>query len=169
MGQLVAPICWQGVPIDLSTAEGRLRLSELKAAIVRMTNCGVHLTVIADKLALSQDDAVRVLDDALRELVAPDAIAVRGRQQAMLNDIRASLYPSLESPAFLERDGAAKTLLKVADHEAKIHGVHQATKILVGMDHETFTTTAAEDIRELGFDPAGSTVLEPEDGTWANT
>lgn len=156
-----------GVRLDLTAADDRARLAELKAAAIRLRNFGSAVSTIADRLGLDEHVAEHVLTEGLRELVADDAETVRARQQATLNDIRRAMYPAMAQGD----QGAAGTILKVLDHEAKIHpGTLAPQRVAVGMDQETFTTTVDEDIRALGYHPRNDVALDAsDDDGWANT
>lgn len=154
-----------GLTLDLTRPDDRAKLGELKAAAIRLRNFGTSISIIADRLGLDEHVAEHVLSEGLRELVADDAETVRARQQATLNDIRRAMYPAMAQGD----QGAAGTILKVLDHEAKIHpGTIAPQRVHVGMDQETFTTTVDEDIRALGYHPRNDAPLEEGDG-WANT
>lgn len=159
-----------GVPvlIDVSTPDGRLKREELKAAAVRLRNGGATVARIADILRLEPDVAEWLLNHALNELAFPESHEVRGRQQATVNDMRRVLYPGV-----LAGDHAAMDrMVKVMDHEAKLHpGTYAPQRVAVGMDQETFETTVAQDLKEIGVDPKSRRPVidsTPDDG-WANT
>lgn len=156
-----------GQPLDLTTAEGRMKLNEVKAAAIRLRNFGASPATIADTLGLeSETMAETVLMTGLRELVSADADAIRAGQQAVLNDIKRAMYPTMVTG---DKDSAG-TLLRVLDHEAKLHpGVLAPTRVRVGLDQETFTTTVDEDMRALGVHPQMDVPLEDGDDGWANT
>lgn len=156
-GQLVNPM----------QAEGRMKLNELKAAAIRLRNFGASLGTITDTLGLENEDmAEQVLMTGLRELVSDDADTVRARQQAVLNDIKRAVYPNMTTG---DKD-SANVLIKVLEHEGKIHpGVFTPQRVRVGLDQETFTTTVDEDMRALGVHPQMDVPLEEEDDGWANT
>lgn len=156
-GQVVNPI----VP------EGRMKMAELKAAAIRLRNFGATLDTIAHTLGLETEDmAEHLLMTGLRELVADDADTIRARQQAVLNDIKRAMYPNMSAG---DKDSAG-TLLRVLDHEAKLHpGVLAPQRVRVGLDQEAFTTTVDEDMRALGVHPQMDVPLVEEDEGWANT
>lgn len=147
-------------------AGDRAKISELKAAAVRLRNFGAPVERIADVLRIDPDAAESLLTTALRELTAESAAEVRARQQATINDMRRALYPAIQAGDI----PASGTMLRVLDHEATLHGIKAPQRIAVGLDQESFTTTAAEDMRALGVDPGGPVIEadEPDEG-WANT
>lgn len=158
-----------GYELRRERAEDRARLAELKVAAIRLRNFGASPQVIADTLKMTETDAEAVLTEGLRELVADDAAAVRGRQQAVLNDIKRAMYPGMAAGD----EKASGMLIRALDHELKLHpGAAAPTRVHVGMDEETFTTRVDDDLRRIGLDPAR--IIEPapaeEDGEpWANT
>lgn len=156
-----------GEPINPAAPEGRAKLNELKAAAIRLRNFGATLGTIADTLHLETEEmAEQLLMTGLRELVADDANAIRARQQAVLNDIKRAMYPGMTSGD----EKAAGTLMKVLDHEAKLHpGVLAPTRVRVGLDQEAFKTTVDEDMRALGVHPQMDVPLKEGDDGWANT
>jgi hypothetical protein len=156
-----------GEYLDPTVPEGRMKLNEMKAAAIRLRNFGATLGTITDTLGLATEDmAEALLMTGLRELVSSDADEVRAGQQAVLNDIKRAMYPNMTAG---DKD-AAGTLLRVLDHEAKLHpGVIAPTRIRVGLDHEAFTTTVDEDMRALGVHPQMDVPLEEGDEGWANT
>lgn len=160
-------IIHQGQAVDITRPEGRMKVNELKAAAIRLRNFGATLSTIADTLGLdSEDTAEHLLTTGLRELVADDADTIRARQQATLNDIKRAMYPNMTQG---DKD-AAGTLLRVLDHEAKLHpGVLAPQRVRIGMDQEAFTTTVDEDMRALGVHPQMDVPLDEGDETWANT
>ena len=85
----------------------------------------------------------------------------------MLNDVKRAMYPSMTQGD----EKAAGMLIRVLDHEAKIHpGVIAPTRVRVGLDQEAFTTTVGEDLRALGVGPSAEVIeAEVEDEGWANT
>lgn len=156
---------------DLASPDGRVKLAELKKAAVRLKVYGASLDTIADKLGLDYDMAANVVEWALRETVADDVALVRARQQVIVNDIRKAMYPVMESLAEETRDrvSAVGAIIKATEFEAKIHGTMAPTKVAVGMDGHTFTTTVAEDMKTLGIDPRQDTAIDEGDDGWANT
>lgn len=163
----MAQIVVQGKYIDPTVPEGRVKLNELKAAAIRLRNFGATLGTITDTLRLETEDmAEYLLMTGLRELVSDDADTVRARQQAVLNDIKRAMYPNMTQG---DKDSAG-TLLRVLDHEAKLHpGVLAPTRVRVGLDQEAFTTTVDEDVRALGLHPQMDVPLTEDDEGWANT
>jgi hypothetical protein len=163
----MAAIVVRGTYVDPTVPEGRMKLNELKAAAIRLRNFGATLGTITDTLGLETEDmAEHLLMTGLRELVADDADTVRARQQAVLNDIKRAMYPNMTSG---DKDSAG-TILRVLDHEAKLHpGVLAPQRVRVGLDHEAFTTTVDEDMRALGVHPQMDVPLEEGDEGWANT
>lgn len=154
------------LPLDLSTPDGRARLAELQAGVIRLRNFGANIPTIADRLGLSERDAEALLTQGLRELATEDAQSIVGRQQATLNDMRRALYPGLASGD----TAAMRTLLAVLDHESKLHGTYAPQRVRVGLDAEEFAVTAAEDLRALGVNPQALPVpLDDVDEPWANT
>lgn len=160
-------ITLRGELIDVSRPEGRMKINEVKAAAIRLRNFGATLSTIADTLGLADEGmAEQVLMTGLRELVSDDADTIRARQQATLNDIKRAMYPNMTTG---DKD-AAGTLLRVLDHEAKLHpGVLAPQRVRVGLDQEAFTTTVDEDMRALGVHPQMDVPLEEGDAGWANT
>ena len=156
-----------GQLVDPMQPEGRMKLNELKAASIRLRNFGASLSTIADKLGLETEEmAEAVLMTGLRELVSDDADTIRARQQAVLNDIKRAMYPNMVTG---DKD-AAGMLVRVLDHEAKIHpGVIAPTRHRIGLDQDAFTTTVDEDMRALGVHPQMDVPLDEGDETWANT
>ena len=155
-----------GVEIDAHTADGRLKLAELKAAAIRLSNFGAPVSTIADKLLVSERHAEKLLMDGLRECVAADADMIRAKQQAVLNDVKRAVYPAMVQGD----DKAIGSMLSVLKHEAAIHpGVIAPQRIRVGLDQEAFTTTVDEDVRALGLHPRMDVPLEEGDDGWANT
>lgn len=156
-----------GKLIDNTVPEGRMKINELKAASIRLRNFGATLSTIADTLGLETEDmAEQLLMTGLRELVSDDADTIRARQQAVLNDIKRAMYPNMITG---DKDSAG-TLLRVLDHEAKIHpGVVAPQRVRIGLDQEAFTTTVDEDMRALGVHPQMDVELDEGDETWANT
>ena len=162
----MAAIMVRGQYVDPTIPEGRMKLNELKAAAIRLRNFGATLGTITDTLGLDTEDmAETLLMTGLRELVSDDADALRARQQAVLNDIKRAMYPNMTTG---DKD-AAGTLLRVLDHESKLHGLQAPQKVRIGLDHEAFTTTVDEDMRALGVHPQMDVPLEEGDGGWANT
>lgn len=166
----MAAITVRGVTLDVTVAEDRAKLNELKAASIRLRNFGATLSTIASTLGLETEDmAEHLLMTGLRELVADDADTVRARQQAVLNDIKRAMYPNMSNG---DKD-AAGMLIRVLDHEAKLHpGVLAPQKVRIGLDHEAFTTTVDEDVRALGMHPqadAGLIIDAEIDENWSNT
>lgn len=163
----MAAIVVQGRYVDPSVPEGRMKINELKAAAIRLRNFGATLGTICDALRLETEDmAEHLLMTGLRELVSADADQVRAGQQAVLNDIKRAMYPNMTTG---DKD-AAGTLLRVLDHEAKLHpGVLAPQRIRVGLDQEAFTTTVDEDMRVLGVHPQMDVPLDEGDAGWANT
>ncbi len=162
----MAAIMVRGQYVDPTIPEGRMKPNELKAAAIRLRNFGATLGTITDTLGLDTEDmAETLLMTGLRELVADDADALRARQQAVLNDIKRAMYPNMTTG---DKD-AAGTLLRVLDHESKLHGLQAPQKVRIGLDHEAFTTTVDEDMRALGVHPQMDVPLEEGDGGWANT
>jgi hypothetical protein len=154
------------MPLNLATAEGRAKQAELKTAAIRLRSFGATMSTIMDKLELgAEEDAESLVTEGLREVMADDADMVRAKQQATLNDIRRAMYPGVAAGD----QGAAGVVLKVLDHEAKLHGILAPQRVAVGLDQETFTTRVEEDIRELGIDPKMDVPLDEGDGSWANT
>lgn len=160
-------IVYHGQVISPVMPEGRAKLNELKAAAIRLRNFGATLATITDTLGLETEDmAEHLLMTGLRELVSDDADAVRARQQAVLNDIKRAMYPNMTTG---DKD-AAGTLLRVLDHEAKLHpGVIAPTRVRMGLDQDSFTTTVDEDMRALGVHPQMDVPLAEEDDGWSNT
>lgn len=163
----MAAIVVRGIVVDPAFPEGRMKINELKAAAIRLRNFGASLSTIADTLGLEgETTAEHLLTTGLRELVADDADAIRAKQQAVLNDIKRAMYPAMAAGD----EKAAGTLLRVLDHEGKIHrDVFAPTKVRIGMDQETFTTTVDEDMRAIGVHPQLDVPLEEGDDGWANT
>lgn len=162
----MAAIMVRGQYVDPTIPEGRMKLNELKAAAIRLRNFGATLGTITDTLGLDTEDmAETLLYTGLRELVADDADALRARQQAVLNDIKRAMYPNMTTG---DKD-AAGTLLRVLDHESKLHGLQAPQKVRIGLDHEAFTTTVDEDMRALGVHPQMDVPLDEGDEGWANT
>lgn len=159
------PVQLWGVTLDLSTVEGRATLAELKAGAIRLRNYGASIPVIADKLGLTEDGATLILETGLREVMADDALTIKARQQATLNDIRKAMYPEME----LGDTDSAGMLLRVMDHEAKLHGILAPQKHQIGISTDAFTTTVEDDIRVLGIDPKQDTPVDEQDQGWANT
>lgn len=155
-----------GVALNPALAEDRARIAELKTAAIRMRNFGTAVSGIADVLGLSEDAAEHLISTGLRELIADDAESVRARQQAVLNDIKRAMYPTMAQGD----QGAAGVILRVLDHEAKInHGVAAPTRVRVGIDQEEFATRVDEDIAALGVHPRMDVGLIEDDEPWANT
>jgi len=163
----MAQIVLRGQLVDAAVPEGRMKLNELKAAAIRLRNFGATLGTITDTLGLETEDmAEALLSTGLRELVSDDADAVRARQQAVLNDVKRALYPNMVAGD----QGAAGTLLRVLDHEARLHpGVLAPQRMRIGLDQEAFTTTVDEDVRALGVHPQIDAPLDEGDEGWANT
>lgn len=162
----MAAIMVRGQYVDPTIPEGRMKLNELKAAAIRLRNFGATLGTITDTLGLDTEDmAETLLMTGLRELVSDDADALRARQQAVLNDIKRAMYPNMTTG---DKD-AAGTLLRVLDHESKLHGLSAPQKVRIGLDHEAFTTTVDEDMRALGVHPQMDVPLDEGDDGWANT
>ena len=160
------PIEVNGSPLDLSRPQDRVTLSELKAGAIRLRNFGADLSTIAAKFGLSEHDAERVLNDGLRDVIADDAQAIRGRQQATLNDIRRAMYPGMVAG---DKDHA-NVLINVLKHEAEIHpGVKGPQRLQIGVDQEVFETRVQEDMRELGMSSQPYIDAEGGEDDWSNT
>lgn len=162
------PLVLRDTPFDLRTSEGRMKIAEIKTAAVRLRNFGATIPVIADKLDLSERDAEAILAYALEELRMDSAADIVARQQATINDARRALYGGLAGGDTT----AISTMVKVMDHEAKLHGAYAPTRMKIGADPETIATTLAEDFAELGYVPVDSAEVieaEVEDDGWANT
>lgn len=160
------PIEVNGVTLDLSRAQDRVALSELKAAAIRLRNFGASVSTIADKLGLAEDTAERVLSEGLREVLSDDAEAVRARQQATLNDIRRAMYPAMAAGS----ETASGVLINVLKHESEIHGIKSPQRVQIGVDQEQFETRVAEDMRALGMTAQPPALPESEeDEPWSNT
>lgn len=164
------PVRVDGAEIDPQNPADRARLAETKAAIIRLTNFGVGLPVVADRLRMSVDDVERVLNEGLRELVATDAAEIRARQQAVVNDMKRALYPGMAGGDV----NAVRALLGTLDHELKINpGAAAPQRVHLGLDPEAFDTRVEEDMRTLGIHPRGDTPLDVEivddDEGWSNT
>lgn len=162
----MAAIMVRGQYINPLQPEGRMKLNELKAAAIRLRNFGATLGTITDTLGLDAEDmAEYLLMTGLRELVSGDADALRAGQQAVLNDIKRAMYPNMTTG---DKDSAG-VLLRVLDHESKLHGLQAPQKVRIGLDHEAFTTTVDEDMRALGVHPQNDVPLEERGEGWANT
>lgn len=162
-------ITHQGVVLDPLRADDRVKLSEITTAAIRLRNQGATPSRIADALGLTEDGAASLLEAGLAALSIQDAAEVRGRQQAMIHDFYAALYPSLKGADEEMRMKAVSTMRGVMEYEGKLHGATAPTRLQIGMDQETFSTRVEEDLREIGIDPKMDVALEEDDGTWANT
>lgn len=159
-------IAVSGVVLDLTRAEDRAKVVELKTAAVRLRNFGASVSGIADKLGLSEDVAEGLLTEALREVMADDAETVRARQQATLNDIRRAMYPNMAAG---DKD-SANVIISVMKHESDLHGLKAPQRVQIGVDQEAFTTRVQDDMRELGIPPRMDAPLDTSDPEgWANT
>lgn len=160
----VASVEVRGVRIGRTRAEDRTKMAELTNAAIRLRNYGAPVSVIADKLGLSESDAEALLSSGLRDLVSEDAQMVRARQQAVINDIRRAVYPAVTAGDV----AASGVMLKTLSHEADLHGLKAPTRVNVGLDQESFTTTVSEDMRVLGVRTDTPLDDDDEDG-WSNT
>lgn len=152
-------------PFDMRTVDGRLKVAELKTGAVRLRNFGMTVPTIADKLGLTERDCEALLTHALAELRAESSAEIVARQQATVNDARRALYTGLAAGD----TQAIGTMVRVLDHEAKLHGAYAPQRLKVGLDAETFATTAAEDLAALGVTTEAVIDAETEDEGWANT
>lgn len=163
-------VSWMDAPLDLTNADDRAKLAELRTAAIRMRSVGAMMGTIADKLALGSDaEAEFLVSSGLREIMADDAESIRARQQFTLNEVKKAMYPAMQNG---DTDSAG-VVLKVLDHEAKLHGILAPTRVHHGLDQESFTTTVDDDVRALGVDPRMDTPLvvdaAGDEETWANT
>lgn len=164
-------IVYEGRALDPTRSEDRLRLSEISTAAIRLRNQGASPARIAQVLGVEEEPLTLLMETAINNLAAEDAISVRGRQQAMIHDMFAALYPALNSKS-VDYELKAKivsTMKGVLEYEGKLKGATAPERIRIGVDQETFTTRAEEDLRALGIDPDMDVPLEEDDGTWANT
>lgn len=158
-----------GKELDPSDAGDRVKLSEITTAAIRLRNQGATPSRVADALGLSEEAATELLEQGLAALSMQDASEVRGRQQAMIHDFYAALYPTLKSVDTDERIKAVSTMRGVMEYEGKLHGATAPQRVQVGLDQEAFSTRVEEDLREIGVDPKMDVALEEDDGTWSNT
>lgn len=157
------PVVVDNVEYSNRTPEGRAKIAELQTAVIRMRNYGASMMTIADKLATSEEVASVLLADGLSEVMADDVDALRARQQATLNDMRRAMYP-----AAMNGDvPSTGMMLRVLGHESELRGLKAPTRVQIGLDQETFTTTVDEDVRALGV--RTDTPLDDDDEGWSNT
>lgn len=162
-------IAHHGKVLDPAVSDDRVKLSEITTAAIRLRNQGATPARIAGALGLTEEAATCLLEAGIAALSIQDAAEVRGRQQAMIYDFYAALYPSLKSVDEEMRMKAVSTMKGVIEYEGKLHGATAPTRVHIGMDQETFLTRVEEDLREIGIDPKMDVPLEEDDGTWANT
>ena len=160
------PIHLKDITLDLTTADGRTRLTELRAAAVRLRNFGMPVDTIADKLQISSRDAESLIEQAVREVMDASADEMLTRQQHILNDMTQALYPRV-----LEGENdATNMMLKVMDHGAKLHGLHAPQRLKVGVDRDGLVLSAEQALAQLGMSIDADVVeVETDDEPWANT
>lgn len=148
---------------DMSTPEGRTKLSEMRAAAVRLRNYGASVDLIADKLGLTARDAETLIDSALRETMDESTEAMVARQQAVLNDMTRALYPGM-----LQGDpNSSGTLLKVLEYGGKLHGLPKAQRTTTAVDKDAAALDIVADMEAIGYAPPRIPVEEDET-PWSN-
>lgn len=148
---------------DMSTPEGRTKLSEMRAAAVRLRNYGASIDLIADKLGVTPRDAETLIDSALRETMDESTEAMVARQQAVLNDMTRALYP-----AMLQGDpNSSQVLLRVLDHGAKLHGLPKQQRVTTPVDKDIAALDIAADLAALGY-VSPTTPIEEDAEPWTN-
>lgn len=148
---------------DMSTSEGRTKISELRAAAVRLRNYGASIDLIADKLELSPRDTETLIDSALRETMDESTEAMVARQQAVLNDMTRALYPGM-----LQGDPNSSTvLLKVMEYGGKLHGLPKQQRVTTPVDKDVAALDIAADLAKLGY-TSPQTPIEEDETPWSN-
>jgi predicted transcriptional regulator len=123
--------------------------AERRAQVLSLSNAGMPLTKIADKLGITRVTARKDLYQAYEDIIATPVEQFVARQVGTLRDVRAAMYRSL-----LEGDDkAARVIVSAADRESKLLGLDAPQRVLVGVTDAQFAVTAAKLMREIGMEP----------------
>ncbi len=122
----------------------KLEIQMRKSEAIQLRISGMSYRQIADAMHCSDSRAHEMVQEALRDIPAPDVEALRKEQDAMIRSLYLALVPRINKG----EPRAIEVALKLLERLAKLHGLDAPTKQIIEVITEEAVDKAIRELEE---------------------